>query len=289
MLRSTHALPALLVASLGLAACGGGSKATMDAQSTTPGGDPGPVHVHGLGVDPKDGSLYIATHTGLFRSPKGGGSASRIGDSEQDVMGFSIPGRDRFLGSGHPDPRESGQPPNLGLIESKDRGRTWEPISLVGQADFHVLRSSGDRIYGFNASGAQLMVSSDGGKTWSERRPPGLLIDLAIDPRDTDHVVASSDRALFTSSDQARNWQQQRVAPGFLAWPTRSVLYRIDGGGNVSRSRDAGRNWQEGIGSIGVQPAAFIASGRALYAALPDGTIKVSNDGGATWATRSTP
>jgi hypothetical protein len=247
------------------------------------------VHVHGLGVDPKDGSLYIATHTGLFRSPKGGGSATRVGDSEQDVMGFSIPGRGRFLGSGHPDPRTRGQPPNLGLIESRDRGQTWQPISLAGQADFHVLRSNGDRIYGFNSSGGQLLVSDDGGKKWSERRPPGFLIDLAIDPRHPDHVVASTDRALFTSSDQGRSWQQQRAAPGFLAWPTPSVLYRIDGGGNVSRSGDDGRRWREGIGSIGVQPAAFIAAGRALYAALPDGTIKVSDDGGASWRTRSTP
>src|SRR5687768_7073255 len=31
-------------------------------------GDPGPVHVHGLGVNPKDGALFVATHTGLFRA-----------------------------------------------------------------------------------------------------------------------------------------------------------------------------------------------------------------------------
>ena len=29
--------------------------------------DPGPVHVHALGLDPDDRSLYIATHTGLWR------------------------------------------------------------------------------------------------------------------------------------------------------------------------------------------------------------------------------
>lgn len=30
--------------------------------------DPGAVHVHGLGRNPSDGSLMIATHTGLLRA-----------------------------------------------------------------------------------------------------------------------------------------------------------------------------------------------------------------------------
>jgi hypothetical protein len=32
-----------------------------------PASDPGPIHVHGLGINPADDSLFIATHTGLFR------------------------------------------------------------------------------------------------------------------------------------------------------------------------------------------------------------------------------
>jgi hypothetical protein len=35
--------------------------------------DPGPVHVHGLGVNPADGALFIATHTGLYRVDAGWG------------------------------------------------------------------------------------------------------------------------------------------------------------------------------------------------------------------------
>jgi hypothetical protein len=40
--------------------------------------DPGLVHVHGLGINPRDGALYAATHTGLFIVRDGG--ASRIAD-----------------------------------------------------------------------------------------------------------------------------------------------------------------------------------------------------------------
>jgi hypothetical protein len=38
------------------------------------GADPGPVHVHGLGINPADDALFIATHTGLYRVDEGSAS-----------------------------------------------------------------------------------------------------------------------------------------------------------------------------------------------------------------------
>ena len=49
-------------------------------------------------------------------------------------------------------------PPLLGLIESTDAGKTWEPISLLGEADFHVLRSAGKHVYGYDASNDRLLA-----------------------------------------------------------------------------------------------------------------------------------
>src|SRR5688572_18674831 len=99
------------------------------------------VHIHGLGINPKDDSLYAATHTGLVLI-NGEGKAERVGQSFQDTMGFTIIGPDRFLGSGHPDLRDyqSGEWPGLlGLISSDDGGRVWTSVALKGKADFHVL------------------------------------------------------------------------------------------------------------------------------------------------------
>ena len=51
------------------------------AEAGLPVGDfpePGVVHVHGLGVDPGDGTLYAATHSGLFRLPASGKPAQRV-------------------------------------------------------------------------------------------------------------------------------------------------------------------------------------------------------------------
>jgi hypothetical protein len=67
--------------------------------------DPGVVHVHGLGINPKDGGLYAATHTGLFVI--GDGTATRVSGRLQDTMGFTVVGPDHFIGSGHPDFRDT--------------------------------------------------------------------------------------------------------------------------------------------------------------------------------------
>jgi hypothetical protein len=64
-------------------------------------------------------------------------------------------------------------------------------------------------------------------------------------------------------------------------------LIRADGGVNVSR--DSGKGWRE-VGEIGSRPAAFEAEGpNDLYAALHDGTVQRSTDGGKSWEVRSRP
>lgn len=253
--------------------------------SSTAAGGSDITHIHGLGVNPGDGSLYIATHTGLFRSPRGETMATRVGKTDQDVMGFSVLGRDRFLGSGHPGPLQGG-PSNLGLIRSDNAGGEWKSVSLMGEADFHVLRSKDDMVYGFNASSGSFMVSDDRGRSWDERETPGPMIDLAIDPDHSAHVIASTEQGLVESTNAGRTWTglvEGKLA--LLTWPAPDRLYSVDGNGAVELSRDGGRRWRR-QGSIGGQPAAFASDAKDLYAALADATVKRSTDGGATWRTR---
>jgi photosystem II stability/assembly factor-like uncharacterized protein len=264
--------------------------------SGVPADDPGPVHVHGLGVNPADGALFIATHTGLYRVEKDERRAERIGGRYQDTMGFTIIGPNRFLGSGHPDlneAREKNLPSLLGLIESTDSGETWQPISLLGEADFHVLRFAGERVYGYDSSNDRLLVSGDRGRSWEQLQKPGPLVDLAVDPGNSRRIVATSagglEEGLFESRDGGDSWQRVSKALGLLAWPTEGQLYLVAGGGQVFASSNGGRRLDQ-RGQIGGEPAALLAEGAVeLYVALHDGTIKRSSDGGASWAVRSTP
>ena len=268
-----------LVASL--AACG--DVPDSSPSGTTGASDSGPLHVHGLGINPADGALVIATHTGLFRAMPGEQRARRVGDLYQDTMGFTVVGPDRFLGSGHPDARAD-LPPLLGLIRSEDAGSTWDPVSLLGEADFHVLRAAGRQVYGFDSTKARFLVSDDEGRSWDERTPPEPLVDLAIDPRHAEHIVGSGEAGLFTSRDAGRRWRRlSRDRAGLLAWT--GGLYLIDARGQVQRSGDAGRSWTS-VGDVGGQPAAFASSDRDLLVALHDGTVKQSTDGGRSWTVR---
>lgn len=281
-----------LVVAFVLAGCGGDESDGAGDEQTFEGAqpekqDPGPIHVHGLGIDPADGSLFIATHTGLYRVAEDEQRARLVGQSRQDTMGFSVAGPNRFLGSGHPDLR-SDLPPHLGLIESTDAGRTWKPVALLGEADFHVLETAGNRVYGFDATNARLLVSSDRGRTWSERTAPEPLLDLAPHPRRPDTAVAAAS-VLYRTIDGGRRWVALGGEAGYLAWPRPDRLFQLIAGGLVQLSRDGGERWSP-LGSIGGDPAAFLAvSASELYAALHDGTIMVSRNGGETWGVRSRP
>jgi photosystem II stability/assembly factor-like uncharacterized protein len=248
--------------------------------------------VHGLGVDPADDALFIATHTGLFRVAEGESKAKRVGDRYQDTMGFTVVGPHRFLGSGHPDLRDD-LPPLLGLIGSSDAGASWEPVSLLGEADFHVLRFSGGRIYGYDSSRDRLLTSADRGGTWQETAKPGQLVDLAIDPAEPDHIVVSTlggaQEGLFESRDGGESWTPVSKTVGLLAWSATAGLYLVSRDGRVFASRNAGRTIDR-RGQIDGEPAALLADGEdELFVALHDGTIQHSADAGATWRVWSKP
>jgi hypothetical protein len=282
-----------MCALLGLAplACGGEDEGPAEGGSGPVIEDPGPIHVHGLGVNPADGALFVATHTGLFRAPRGELRATRVANRYQDTMGFTVTGPDQFLGSGHPDGRDE-LPPFLGLIRSTDAGRTWEPVSLLGERDFHVLESAGERIYGygsdFESKQANLLVSDDGGRSWEERTPPEPLLSLAIHPHDPGRIVAAGEGGTYSSSDGGAGWRPLSDDAGFLSWPEADALFLLRLDGAVARSRDAGRSW-EMVGSIGGRPAAFDNAGSELLVALHDGTVQHSTNGGRSWALRSRP
>src|SRR3954471_10072526 len=111
---------------LALASCGQSGE-PMQAN------DPGIGHIHGLGVDPADGALYLAGHYGLFKVTSVE-TAQRVAGRVQDHMGFTVIGPKTFLASGHPGEAAADTSPHLGLIRSTDAGATWKAVSEQGTA-----------------------------------------------------------------------------------------------------------------------------------------------------------
>ena len=247
----------------------------------------GVTHVHGLGVNPRDGRLHVATHGGVFVIDASG-RAEPVSPAVQDTMGLTVVGADRFLASGHPDLqdrslRAPGRPPLLGLVESRDAGRTWRSRSLLGEADFHVLANERGVTFGWNATSGEFMVSRDG-STW-ERRSKIDLIAFAVDRSDVDDVVASDGSRLFRSRDGGRSWEGVPDAPGLSAMsPGSSGFLGAGGDGTVYRSED-GTSWVPLTRLEGAPRALTVAPSGAFIAVEVAGavTIQRSRDGGRTW------
>jgi cell wall-associated NlpC family hydrolase len=209
-----------LVAAGAVAAALAAPRLLADGQTNA--AEPGPVHVHALGLNPGDDSLFIATDTGLFRLEPNAERAERY----QDTMGFTVAGPDHFLGSGHPDLRDD-LPPLLGLIESRDAGETWTPISLLGKADFHALRLRGDLLVGYDATSGRVMISRDRGGSWRSARPPEPLVDLVIDPTSAQRLLAAGESRLFSSGDGDSTWKQLEEGTERGSWPGRGATGSI--------------------------------------------------------------
>lgn len=255
------------------------------ACSTSPAEDtpavvPGMVHIHGLGINPSDERLYVATHYGLFQV-RDDQPPQRVGDLVQDFMGFTVTGADEFLASGHPDPADRRQPPHLGLIKSTDAGASWESLSLKGSADFHALEYRHGRVYGHDSQSGTVMVSLDE-QSWQRRAEVGAF-DLAVSPADADEILATTPQGLLRSADGAISFAAVGGAPALMlvSWPDRGPLLGADVQGSLYTSTDNGQTWQPRH-TMNAKPQALLAAGNGQVYIATDTAIYTSTDDGAT-------
>ena len=278
--RARRALPAMAVtvlAVLTLTACGTGTDNEPAPRSK------GPVafgHVHGLGVNPADDRLYVASHMGVFKQTKTG--FERVADRWQDTMAFTVTGDDTFLASGHPDVRETEKPAHLGLIETTDAAQTWDSLSLEGEADFHALEPAGDRLYGYDSANGVLKVTADH-REWRDIARLGV-IDLAVDPDDPGNLLVTDGRGQLLRLGPVRN----KLSPvagapqlAFIDWSQADLLVGVAPDGAVHRSWNGGASW-ESVNSVGAPPEALDATGDVWHIATERGLFSSADDG-ATW------
>jgi photosystem II stability/assembly factor-like uncharacterized protein len=249
------------------------------------------THVHGIGPGAGGvGSLTLATHNGLWAVDLASRTATRLGQSQDDFMGYSpVPGSPGMAyASGHP---ATGG--NLGVIRTEDTGQNWSHVSdgLDGPVDFHnmeVSRADPAVIYGVSHDG-RVQCSSDGGLTWeASGQAPEKLIDIATAPDAAAVLYAATDMGLFLSPDQGATWTA--VIDGV---PVSTVDAGADG---VVRAVDLGQGLvMVGAGGETTRVSGDLPDGYLLFltttwgaplrlAALSGkGRLVVSDDGGITW------
>ncbi|WP_404386459.1 exo-alpha-sialidase [Knoellia locipacati] len=195
------------------------------------------AHVHGVGRDPGDGTLLLATHEGLYRyGPTG---PTRVGPSI-DLMGFAVAGPGHYYASGHPNSvRELPQP--MGLIESTDGGRSWTVLSRGGQSDFHTLTQAGDTLVAFDG----VLRRSKDRRSWSTTGLTQQPRTLASDPEGRT-VLATTQDGLMASRDQGASWAPVAGAPLLLqvAWGDARSVAGVTPAGAVAMSTDGARTWR---------------------------------------------
>ena len=277
--RSAYLLGAVALASA-LSGCGG-------TDSPAPPGTRGSAddtalgHVHGLGVDPRDDTLYVASHNGVFRVTDDR-QRERVADRWQDTMGFAVVGPGHFLGSGHPDLTEEDLPSSLGLIESTDGAETWEAVSLLGDADLHAIEPVGDRIYAYDSHTGSLITTTN--RTDWDTITTQPVYDLAANPDDPTTVYATTDQGVLVSSTNQDEPVEVPGAPTLTGvdWQPDGSLVGVapDGAVMVTDDPTTG-DWREAGTLDGPAEAVDAIAGR--WHAATDTGVYESTDDGATW------
>lgn len=266
-----------LALALTLAACsdsGDGADSDPSAASGTT-----VSHIHGLGLDPADERLYVATHEGVY-TPDAKGKPELVGDSKDDFMGFTVAGEKTFYASGHP---TTGG--NKGLIKSTDAGKTWKSLSLSGESDFHALDFAHDTLYGYDSTNGLVRTTQDG-VTWKDGAQLEAL-DLAVSPTDRGVVLATTAEGVARSSDGGKAFAEgEGPVMAFLSWTSKDGLYGIDTSGGLNRSTDGGTTWEKVSTVPGGQPQALTAVGAEHVLAATQTGVFESKDGGKTFKER---
>jgi hypothetical protein len=247
-------------------------------------------HIHGIGFDPAaPGSLFLATHHGLYRAAPDG-TAVALSEDRSDYMGFTPDPADagRLLASGHP---EGGG--NLGVIVSEDGGASWTQLSAGanGPVDFHAMtisRADPKTVYGLYGD---IQISRDGGMTWSVAGPaPGRVIDLAASPSQPDQLYAATVEGLILSSDAGQSWAPigpAGVATTMVETTSDGSIYAFFAGAGLFRLSPSDGQWTALAGDFGESYILHLAADPAdpadLVAVTDASDVIESVDGGKSW------
>jgi photosystem II stability/assembly factor-like uncharacterized protein len=204
------------------------------------------------------------------------------------------------------------------LLRTRDGGASWLPAAKglphLERLGPIVAAGTPGRLYATTYLN-EIFSSRNGGRTWSARpAPPGtttvklVFNALAVDPRDSAHVLFGYGNGVYQSHDGAFSWDDRARLPlggrshtvtaAAFAVSSPSTVYAMGfGGRSVHKSLDGGTSWralsalapESAPGfylALAVDPSdagvVYVAGDQNYYPNLP--LPQKSGDGGATWA-----
>ena len=203
-----------------------------------------------------------------------------------------------------------------GLWKTTDGGLSWQSLTdhlpvlavsslAMAESNHNVIyMGTGVRGLGDYINGDGIFRSSDRGVTWehlaatSANRDFRNVSRLAVDPYDTNVVVAATNSGIFRTSDGGMSWtdvfslwsiQDLRTQPGNFNMQIAAAQRR-----GIFYSQDAGRTWQSALSSLAgvssyrrIELAYSPSDPDIAYAAIqaePLTQLYRSDDGGRSWA-----
>ncbi len=274
------------VTALILAGCTSGANTTVQLQ-----------HVHGLGFTADGAQLFVPAHDG-FRVYANNGTWQEPNIPKHDYMGY-VATDDGFYSSGHPGSGSS-LPNPLGLVKSKDNGKTLTTLGFEGEIDFHTMGVGykNHAVYVFNPAPTAklpggLHYTLDDGKTWKKSSAQGVSgepIQIAVHPTQANVVAVASEGGLFLSTDYGNAFERVGgLSPVTAAsfTPTGETLlfglqklYAYDlTSKQVREIPTPAVGAKDAIGYVAVSPA----QGKTIAFATFGKDIHITTDGGQTW------
>ncbi len=236
------------------------------------------------------GTLVAATANGLYRSADGGGEWIKTPVTVNVVQPVVKKAAGKKLATraavkprvAAPAPLESLNPlhftslcaldhaimagTDTGLYRSTDEGLTWSPAAVSG-TPIRTILSAGQTLA---LTPQSVLVSADGGATWSERHLPFFSEVYGV-AASGDVILAGTSRGVFRSEDGAQTWTAAqdglpRASVTSVAMdPSDPKLAFAFEYGNFYESRDGGKSWrrseEDGLGGAFVRNLAITSQG----------------------------
>jgi photosystem II stability/assembly factor-like uncharacterized protein len=216
-----------------------------------------------------------------------------------------------FAGGGGDGDRVSGQ-----IIRSNDGGLSWRSLGLTDVFPTSMVFDSSSPPKLYASAGYSLVVTADGGETWTHLSAPGFIWNVATDPQDpkTLYVAgnclfgsACESNGFWKSTDAGRTWvpsgtglDRDDSPSQIIVDPNETHTLYVKGIHSVYRSTNGGASWvsiDPGlpglIETVALDPrhagTLYVGTSSFCFGGCEVGGISRSTDRGLTWRATNWP